>query len=55
MKFRLPSRRLSSRLTSGFVGMFLGALVTGQTVLMVTGFVGMLVFYVIFCNNINEN
>jgi len=38
-----------------FFGMFLGALFTGQTVLMVIGFVGMLVFYVIFCNNFNEN
>jgi hypothetical protein len=55
MKFKLPSRRLSSRLTSLFFGMFLGALFTGQPVLMVTGFVGTLVFYVIFCNNINEN
>lgn len=55
MKFRLPLCGLSARLTAMFFGMFLGALFTGQTVLMLIGFVGMLVFYVNFCNNSNEN
>jgi hypothetical protein len=50
MKFRLPHRGLDARLTSFFFGMFLGALVTGQTTLLLIGFLGMLVFFTRFCN-----
>jgi hypothetical protein len=55
MKLKFPLRGLDARLTAAFFGMFLGAVIGGQTTLLLISFLGMLVFYTRFYNSVDEN